>query len=42
MASVTDIAAIPDALFARFQMSFYADLVEAVFKDLGDTMGGSR
>ncbi len=42
MASVTDIAAIPDALFARFRMSLYADLVDAVFKELGGTMGGGR
>ena len=35
MASVTDIPTIPGELFAKFQTSFYADPVDAVFKALG-------
>ncbi len=35
MASVSDIPTIPGELFAKFQTSFYADPVDAVFKALG-------
>jgi ATP-dependent Lon protease len=35
MASVRDIATVPGELFAKFQTSFYADPVDAVFKALG-------
>ena len=35
MASVWDIPGIPGDLFAKFQTSFYADPVDAVFKALG-------
>jgi ATP-dependent Lon protease len=35
MASVRDIPTIPGELFARFQTSFYADPLDAVFKALG-------
>ncbi|MBP8198061.1 MAG: protease Lon-related BREX system protein BrxL [Chromatiaceae bacterium] len=35
MASVRDIPTIPGELFARFQTSFYADPMDAVFKALG-------
>lgn len=35
MASVKDIPTIPGELFAKFQTSFYADPVDAVFKALG-------
>lgn len=35
MASVTDIPSVPGELFAKFQISFYADPVDAVFKALG-------
>ena len=35
MASVGDIPSIPGELFAKFQTSFYADPVDAVFKALG-------
>jgi ATP-dependent Lon protease len=35
MASVTDIPTIPGELFAKFQTSFYADPVDAVFKAMG-------
>jgi ATP-dependent Lon protease len=35
MSSVTDIPTIPGELFAKFQTSFYADPVDAVFKALG-------
>ncbi len=35
MASVQDIPSIPGELFAKFQTSFYADPVDAVFKALG-------
>lgn len=33
--SGTDILTIPGELFAKFQSSFYADPVDAVFKALG-------
>ena len=33
--SVTDIPIIPGELFAKFQTSFYADPVDAVFKAMG-------
>ncbi len=35
MSSVQDIPSIPGELFAKFQISFYADPVDAVFKALG-------
>ena len=35
MSSVGDIPAVPGALFAKFQSSFDADPVDAVFKALG-------
>jgi len=35
MASVKDIPSVPGELFAKFQTSFYADPVDAVFKALG-------
>lgn len=35
MSSVGDIATVPGELFAKFQTSFYADPVDAVFKALG-------
>ena len=35
MASVGDIPTIPGELFAKFQTSFYADPVDAVFKGMG-------
>ena len=35
MASVRDIATIPGELFAKFQIAFYADPVDAAFKALG-------
>ena len=35
MASVGDIPGIPGELFAKFQTSFFADPVDAVFKALG-------
>jgi ATP-dependent Lon protease len=35
MSSVTDIPSVPGELFAKFQTSFYADPVDAVFKALG-------
>ena len=35
MASVRDLPTIPGELFAKFQTSFYADPVDAVFKALG-------
>jgi len=35
MPSVTDLPTIPGELFAKFQTSFYADPVDAVFKALG-------
>ena len=35
MASAADIPSIPPELFTKFQSSFYADPVDAVFKALG-------
>jgi ATP-dependent Lon protease len=35
MSSVIDIPSVPGELFAKFQTSFYADPVDAVFKALG-------
>jgi len=35
MASASDIPSVPAELFAKFQISFYADPVDAVFKSLG-------
>lgn len=35
MSSVVDIPTVPGELFAKFQTSFYADPVDAVFKALG-------
>jgi len=35
MNRVTDISTILGELFAKFQTSFYADPVGAVFKDMG-------
>lgn len=35
MASVADIPSIPGELFAKFQINFYSDPVDAVFKALG-------
>lgn len=35
MSSVADIPSIPGELFAKFQTSFYADPIDAVFKALG-------
>jgi ATP-dependent Lon protease len=35
MSSAADIPTIPPELFTKFQTSFYADPVEAVFKALG-------
>lgn len=35
MSSVGDIPSVPGDLFAKFQTSFYADAVDAVFKALG-------
>jgi ATP-dependent Lon protease len=35
MASVKDIPTIPGELFAKFQMSFHGDPMNAVFKALG-------
>ena len=35
MASVTDIPTVPGELFAKFQTSFYADPIDAVFKAIG-------
>ena len=35
MASVGDIPTIPGKLFAKFQTSFYADPIDAVYKVLG-------
>lgn len=35
MSSVTDIPSIPGELFAKFQVAFYADPVDAVFKAIG-------
>ncbi len=35
MASVSDIPTVPPELFAKFQISFYADPIDAVYKALG-------
>jgi ATP-dependent Lon protease len=35
MSSVKDIPTIPGELFTKFQTSFYADPIDAVFKALG-------
>jgi ATP-dependent Lon protease len=35
MSSAVDIPTIPAELFTKFQTSFYADPVDAVFKALG-------
>lgn len=35
MASATDIGTVPPELFAKFQISFYQDVEDAVFKALG-------
>ncbi len=35
MSSVSDIPTVPGELFAKFQISFYADPVDAVFKAVG-------
>ena len=35
MSSVSDIPSVPGELFAKFQVSFYADPVDAAFKALG-------
>ena len=35
MSSVVDIPSVPGELFAKFQISFYSDPVDAVFKSLG-------
>ncbi|MGA3116880.1 MAG: protease Lon-related BREX system protein BrxL [Syntrophobacteraceae bacterium] len=35
MSSVTDIPTVPGELFAKFQISFYSDPVDAVFKAVG-------
>lgn len=35
MASASDISTVPPELFAKFQISFYADPVDAVYKALG-------
>jgi hypothetical protein len=35
MASATDIATVPAELFTKFQTSFYADPLDAVFKAIG-------
>lgn len=35
MSSAADIPTIPVELFTKFQTSFYADPVDAVFKGLG-------
>lgn len=35
MSSAADIPTIPTELFTKFQTSFYADPVDAVFKALG-------
>jgi ATP-dependent Lon protease len=37
MSSVTDIPTVPGELFAKFQISFYSDSVDAAFKALGVT-----
>ena len=35
MASAKDIPTVPTELFTKFQVSFYADPVDAVYKALG-------
>ncbi|MFW6030205.1 MAG: hypothetical protein ACOCRO_08125, partial [Halanaerobiales bacterium] len=35
MASAPDIPTVPSELFAKFQISFYEDPMDAVFKALG-------
>ena len=35
MASASDIPSVPAELFAKFQISFYSEPVDAVFKALG-------
>ena len=35
MASASDIPTVPSELFSKFQISFYADPVDAVYKALG-------
>jgi len=35
MASAVDLATVPPELFSKFQVSFYSDPVDAVFKALG-------
>ncbi len=35
MANVGDIASVPGSLFAKFQVSFYSDPIDAVYKALG-------
>lgn len=35
ISSAVDIATVPPELFAKFQVSFYSDPVNAVFKALG-------
>ena len=35
MSSVGDIPTVPGELFAKFQISFYSDPVDGVFKALG-------
>ena len=35
MSSVSDIPSVPGELFSKFQVSFYADPVDAAFKALG-------
>jgi ATP-dependent Lon protease len=35
MSSVKDVPSVPGELFAKFQISFYSDPVDAVFKALG-------
>ncbi|MDY6868258.1 MAG: S16 family serine protease, partial [Chloroflexota bacterium] len=35
MASAKDIQSVPGELFAKFQISFYSDPIDAVFKALG-------
>jgi len=35
MSSATDIATVPPELFAKFQISFFSDPIDAVYKALG-------
>ena len=37
MNSAADLTTVPPELFARFQVSFYADPIDAVFKAIGVT-----